>query len=249
MTETLVISQAAEPEESRRSAVSWPAIVAGGTATAALTLLLLAFGTGMGFAVVSPWSGVGVSAATFSIGTGLYLVVVAMLSSSIGGYLAGRLRTKWSGAHAHEVHFRDTAHGFLAWAFATVLGAAVLGAAATSILGGAAAGLSQAAGSSAMQGGGPAAGYVDGLLRSDPATARDRGDNQTSRAELSRLLSPALRKDGDISAADRTYLAQVVAARTGISQADAEKRVSAVITEAKTAADNARKAAAKLRSG
>lgn len=66
----------------------------------------------MGFAVVSPWGGSGVSATTFKIGTGLFFIVMAMLSSSIGGYLASRLRTKWVGIHTTEVQFRDTAHRF-----------------------------------------------------------------------------------------------------------------------------------------
>src|ERR1039457_1755301 len=95
-------------------AVSWAAVVAGAIATAALTLVLLAFGAGMGFSAVSPWGNSGVWASTFQIATGLYLIVVAMLASTIGGYIAGRLRTKWVGVHAHEVFFRDTAHGFLA---------------------------------------------------------------------------------------------------------------------------------------
>jgi hypothetical protein len=80
----------------------------------------------MGFAVVSPWGGSGVSATTFKIGTGLFFIVMVMLSSSISGYLAGRLRTKWVGIHTTEVQFRDTAHGFLAWAVASVLGAVLL---------------------------------------------------------------------------------------------------------------------------
>src|SRR6202165_3330514 len=170
MTETLVISQAPEPEESRRSAVSWPAIVAGGTATAALTLLMLAFGTGMGFSVVSPWTNSGVSSTTFSLWAGLYLIVVAMTASSIGGYLAGRLRTKWSGVHTHEVYFRDTAHGFLAWAFATVLSAAVLASAAAHLAAGASAGLGQAAGMAAANQNSldPMNNFVDTLLRADP---------------------------------------------------------------------------------
>jgi hypothetical protein len=105
-------------EEVQVSAVSWAAIVAGGVASAALTLLLLAFGAGMSLSAISPWSNSGVSPTTFNLGAGIYLVVVAVMASSIGGYLAGRLRTKWIGVHTHEVYFRDTAHGFLAWAFA-----------------------------------------------------------------------------------------------------------------------------------
>src|SRR6202158_4879852 len=124
-------------EESGIPAVSWAAVVAGAIAAAALTLVLLAFGAGMGFSTVSPWGNSGVSASTFQIGTGLYLICVAMLASAIGGYIAGRLRTRWVGVHTHEVFFRDTAHGFLAWGFATVLSAAFLAAAASNIAGGA----------------------------------------------------------------------------------------------------------------
>jgi hypothetical protein len=236
------------PEESQGSAVSWAAILAGGVAAAALTLLMFAFGTGMGFSVVSPWSnaGVSVSSTTFSLWAGLYLVVVAMVASSIGGYLAGRLRTKWSGVHTHEVYFRDTAHGFLAWAFATVLSAAVLASATTQIVGGASMGLAQAAGSGTGQSVSPIDGYIDTLLRADPSANRNSQDPTTSRSELARLLTSSLRDDGDLSAVDRTYVGQVVATRTGLSLADAEKRVSAVVAQAKTAADNARKAAAHL---
>jgi hypothetical protein len=226
------------------SAASWSAILAGGVACAALSLLLLSFGVGMGFSVVSPWSNSGVSSTTFSIGAGLYLVVVAMISSSIGGYLAGRLRTKWVGVHNHEVYFRDTAHGFLAWAFATVLSAAILASAASHILGGASTALPQ--GAATVQSGGPIGGYVDTLLRSDPAAPRNSADIAASRSELMRLFSSGFGNGNDVSPADRAYTAQVVAARTGLSQADAEKRVAEVVNQAKIAADSARKAAAHL---
>jgi hypothetical protein len=105
-------------------AVSWAAVAAGAVATAALTLLLVAFGAGMGFSAVSPWSDSGVSASTFNIATGIYLVLIGVISSAVGGYIAGRLRSKWTGVHTNEVFFRDTAHGFLAWAFATLISAA-----------------------------------------------------------------------------------------------------------------------------
>ena len=101
----------AATEKAQASGVSWGAVIAGGVVASALTLMLLVFGVGMGFATVSPWSEGGISSTTRSIGAGVYLIVVAMLSSSIGGYLAGRLRTKWVGVHTHEVYFRDTAHG------------------------------------------------------------------------------------------------------------------------------------------
>src|ERR1700741_1067932 len=101
--------------------VSWGAVVAGAAAACALTLLLLSLGVGLGFAVVSPWGSSGVSSTSFEIGTGLYFIVMAMISSAVGGYLAGRLRSKWVGIQVEEVGFRDTAHGFLAWAVASVL--------------------------------------------------------------------------------------------------------------------------------
>jgi len=227
-------------EESGVPPVSWAAVAAGAIAAAALTLVLLAFGAGMGFSAVSPWGNSGVSASTFQIGTGVYLIVVAMLASTIGGYIAGRLRTKWVDVHTHEVFFRDTAHGFLAWGLATVLSAAFLTAAASNIAGGALSGLAPAA-----ESGGPVDYYVDALLRSNLTASPNPTDSEATRREIARILTTGLR-NGDVPAPDRTYMAQVVAARTGLSQADADKRVSEVINQAKTDLDNARKAAAKL---
>lgn len=233
------------------STVSWGAIIAGGIASAAVTLLLLALGIGLGFSVVSPWAGEGVSSTTLHISAGIYLIVVAMLASTVGGFIAGRLRARWAGVHADEVYFRDTAHGFMAWAFATVLSASLLGAATTSILASASAGSIPAAAAGATAAAtNPTDGYVDTLLRGDPVragtTSTPAGDTASTRGELGRLLAGGMRRGGDVSAADRTYAARVVAARTGLSQADAEKRVTEVVTQAKQAADEARKAAAKL---
>ncbi|MDR3484458.1 MAG: hypothetical protein P4M05_06055 [Bradyrhizobium sp.] len=226
--------------------VSWPAIAAGAIAAAALTLVLLAFGAGMGFSAVSPWGNSGISASTFQITTGLYLMVVALLASALGGYVAGRLRTRWVGVHTHEVFFRDTAHGFLAWAFATVIGAGFLAAAASNIAGGASLGLAPGASVSATAGSGsPLDYYVDELLRSNPAANPNTTDLGAARREIAGILTKGI-GDGDVAGPDRTYVAQVVAARTGLSQADADKRVSNVIEQAKTDLDNARKAAAKL---
>jgi hypothetical protein len=237
----LEISRSAVSEpisgEASISAMSWAAVAAGGVAIAALALLLLAFGAGMGFSAVSPWSGAGVSATSLGVAAGIYLLVAATLSSSVGGYLAGRLRTKWVGLHTHEVYFRDTAHGFLAWAFATAISAAFLASASAYIAGGATAGLAQTARQSS---GSPVDYYADALLRPSGAAAASNGDD---RPQVVRILANGVRQ-GDVPAADRSYLAQVVAARTGLSQADAEKRITDVINQAKTAADEARKAAA-----
>ena len=248
--------------------VSWAAIVAGAVAAAALTLLLVAFGAGLGLSTISPWSASGVSASTFSIGTGIYLIIVGVMSSAIGGYLAGRLRTKWVGVHSNEVFFRDTAHGFLAWSLATLISATALASTTAYLANGAVAGMSAQAGQSIN----PSQVYVDKLFRAapgaqspqspaapasaksaDPGNASASSDatgNQTnfeqSRAEIFRLWATDFRTDKDLNANDRTYVAQVVAAHTGISEADARKRVDQIVNEAKTAADDTRRNAANL---
>jgi hypothetical protein len=106
--------------ESAVSAVSWSAIFAGAFAAAAAALVLAAVGSGFGLASVSAWPNSGVSATTFTVMTAIWLVVVQWLASGLGGYVAGRLRTKWANTHTHEVFFRDTAHGFITWAVATI---------------------------------------------------------------------------------------------------------------------------------
>ena len=238
-------------ERSDYSLVSWGAVIAGALAAAAVTLLLLAFGVGLGLSIISPWSDEGVSATTFHVASGVYLIAVAMLASTVGGLLAGRLRARWIGTHRDEVFFRDTAHGFLAWALATVLSAAVLGGATTHLLAGASAGSIPAGAAAAANSASDP--YVDLLLRTDTtptassATTAPAAANMTeTRAELGRILSASSLRRTDISAADRAYVARVVSARTGLSQADAEKRVMEVSNQAKTAADEARKATAKL---
>jgi len=258
--------------DDNNSAVSVRAILAGSTASLAITLLLFALGIGLGFSVVSPWSDSGLSTTAFTISAGLYLIVVAMLSSTIGGYLAGRLRSRWQTVHEHERYFRDSAHGFLVWALATVAGATILGGVATHILAGASAGLAPAAGMAAQ---GPTSDiYVDKLLRTNPsqpnqtangasATTNPAAESQTpaplqggqtsaaqnqpvgvERASISRILAPAMVKGGNVSDADKSYLASIVAARKGVSQQQAEQEVNQNITEMKSAADTARKSTA-----
>ena len=107
-----------EHNEAHSSGVSWSAVIAGAFVTAALSLILLALGTGLGLSSVSPYSGSGISASTVGKSAIVWLIVMEILSSAMGGYLAGRLRTKWASIHSDEVYFRDTAHGFLAWATA-----------------------------------------------------------------------------------------------------------------------------------
>src|SRR5271154_858343 len=122
--------------DSNQSGVSWPPVIAGAFVTAALALILLALGTGIGMSSISPWAGSGASGKAVAAGAILWFVLIEIIACSMGGYLAGRLRTKWVNVHTHEVYFRDTAHGFLAWAVATVLVAAIAASGAASAIGG-----------------------------------------------------------------------------------------------------------------
>ena len=264
--------------ESSRSAVSWGAIVAGAVVAAAVSLILLALASGLGLASVSPWPNSGASLTTFSVMTAIGLIVVQWVASGFGGYITGRLRTKWTGTHTHEVFFRDTAHGFIMWALSTVLVASLLASAAASLVGagahgaamvasGAAAGGAGAAGSAMANSSGASGGAassapagtmspvgsvsaynVDTLFRSAQPNANAAGSNAEARNEATRILARSL-SSGDVPAADRTYLAQLVAARAGISDTDAQKRVDDTIaqvqadeTKARQVADSARKA-------
>ena len=233
------------------STVSWGAILAGGFTAAAVSLIVIAFGVGVGLSVVSPWIGEGISATTAGWSAGLFLVAVAMIASTFGGYITGRLRHAWEEVNIHERFFRDTAHGFVAWAFATVLTATLLAGAGTHLLAAAAAGAIPAAGSGAAQAANSIGDvYVDRLLRvgpqTDGRTAGPSSDQAATRAELLRIVGPATLKGSDVSAEDRTYAARLIAARTGIPQAEAEQRVNQTITQAKDAADKARSAAARV---
>ena len=107
--------RATHTAESSLSAVSWPSIFAGGFVSFSVAFLLIALGTGIGLSSVSPFSNSGVSAMTFTIGAAIWLIIVQWLASALGGYVTGRLRTKWADVHSDEVMFRDTAHGLLAW--------------------------------------------------------------------------------------------------------------------------------------
>jgi hypothetical protein len=227
--------------EGRSSAVSWAAIIAGAFVASALSLSLLALGTGVGLSSISPWATSGVSATAVGRGAILWLIVIQIIASAIGGYVAGRLRTKWVDVHTDEVYFRDTAHGFLVWAVGLVLSAAFLASAATSIVRGPGAveGVNSAA--PAGQAINPSEYYVDTLLRSStPST--DAGDASV-RSEVAIILANALRQ-GQMPDADQAYLSNLVATKTGMSPADAQQRVSATFKQALQAADTARKAVA-----
>jgi hypothetical protein len=227
--------------ESNTSGVSWSAVLAGGVVTAALSLILLALGTGLGLASVSVWSGVGASASSIGTAAILWLILVQIMSSSMGGYLAGRLRTKWTGIHTDEVYFRDTAHGFLAWSVALVVTAAFLASAATSLIGSTPQKRGVATSQNQMSAGGPNAYFVDSLFRAD--SSKPQTDNVSANREAVVIFATSL-KQGDISGPDKTYLDQLVMSKTELSQSDADKRVSDSFLNAKASAEAARKSTA-----
>ena len=237
--------------EAYSSGVSWAAVIAGAFVAAALSLILLALGTGIGLSSVSPWSNVGASASTINNAAILWLIIIQIIASAMGGYLAGRLRTKWATIHTDEVYFRDTAHGFLVWAVGLVITASFLASAATSIVGATqrTTSFSSAGGDGTvtdLPGGqnlDPNEYFIDTLLRSDRPSP-DRNDAPV-RAEAARIFAHALRQR-NLSAADETYLTELVAAKTGLTRTAGEKRVSEVFLEMQGAAETARKAVAHL---
>jgi len=272
--------------EAHSSGVSWAAVFAGAFVAAALSLILLALGTGLGFESVSPWANQGAFASAVGKSAIIWLIVMQIIAASMGGYLAGRLRTKWANIHTDEVYFRDTAHGFLVWAVGLVITAAFLASAAAAMLGGAARGGSAAvglaAGAAGMASGegqgrnlDPNAYFIDAMLRptaiansannaapvsggaanttaaksaatprsfdASNGTPRDlEASNAALHSEVAVIFANDLRQ-GDLAAEDKTYLGQIVAARTGISESDAEQRVANAFTQIQQAADTARK--------
>ena len=237
--------------EAFSSGVSWGAILGGAFVAAALGVALLSLGTGLGFATASPWQDEGASAKAIGIGVIVWLIIVQIISSGLGGYVAGRLRTKWATVHTDEVAFRDTAHGFIVWAVGVAIASFVLANTAGSVAGAgarAAGSAASAAGSGVASVAGQAAGgatdpgayFTDMLLRSEKPSP-DAND-ASSRAELGRIMANAIRT-GEISQDDRAYVARVISARTGMSPQDADKRINDVLAQAKQAKDKAEQAA------
>lgn len=264
------------------SAVSWGAIFAGAAAAAALSLILLILGTGLGLSAVSPWAQKGIGAGSFGVSTILWLTLTQLIASGLGGYLAGRLRTRWLAVHKDEVYFRDTAHGFLAWAIASLATAALLTSTIGSIVGSGVQTAASAVGGATGAGAvvinselarpdmdGTRTGYsMDTLFRApastvpgaqvrsatgDVAGVTPQGQAQQL-AEVTRIFMNTLRT-GPLPAEDQRYAGQLVAQRTGLSQQEAEQRVTETYgrmqtrflqaqTAARDAADRARKASA-----
>ncbi|MDB6099106.1 MAG: hypothetical protein JWN58_1809 [Gammaproteobacteria bacterium] len=246
----------ADPSSSpAKSAASWPSIIAGAFVAVSATLILVTLGSGIGFASVSPWTNQGVSVTTFAISSAIWLILTQWISAGLGGYIAGRLRTRWAGVHTHEVFFRDTAHGLITWAVATVLVAGVLTSGVMSgagAAGHAAAQVASAGVQGAAAGAAPDSAYtLDKLFRPAGQSTGGSGSNSVDpRTETAHIIANAV-ATGSVPDADRAYLVDQVAARTGVSQAEAQARVDNFIStvmqtqaKLKAEADAARKAAA-----
>ncbi|MDB5800840.1 MAG: hypothetical protein JWL63_1779 [Rhodocyclales bacterium] len=234
--------------DSHTIGISWAAILAGAAGAAALSLILVILGFGLGLSSVSPWANSGASAGAIGVSTIAWLAFTQLAASAIGGYLAGRLRVRWTNVHADEVYFRDTAHGFLAWAIASLATAAFLSSALTTAVGGtlragtAGTAVAQGAGQVGSMTRGAQAGsdsigyYVDSLFRADKPVVTQL--DPATRLEVAKVFANDLRQ-GEMPADDRRYVGQLIARQTSLGQADAEKRVADTYTRVSNAINDA----------
>ncbi|WP_296252601.1 hypothetical protein [Pseudomonas sp. UBA4194] len=242
----------ASADSSTHSGVSWAAIFAGAAGAAALSMILVVLGFGLGLSAVSPWENKGMSATGIGVSTILWLAFTQIVASGLGGYLAGRLRVKWASMHGDEVYFRDTAHGFLAWAVATLVTAMLILGSVSSVVGGtvqAGAGVASgavsavggAAGASASNSDADPFGYfVDTLFRDNrPVAVSD----DAAHGVVTRIFARTVANGGQLAAEDRSYLAQMVSQRTSLTQAQAEQRVDQVYGQARQSVEDAKLAA------
>ena len=240
--------------ERDQSVVAWAAILAGAAGTVALSLIFVVLGTGLGLSAVSPWAHHGAHAATIGASAILWLAFTQIAAAAVGGYVAGRLRTRWDGVHTDQVYFRDTAHGFLAWALATFATAALLvstigglihgGAEAGALAGGVAAATVTAG--SGHDRADPAAYTVDSLFRVEPSTAAapvaapavPAGPDPGLRPEADRIFINS-RRAGGMPATESRYIGQLIVQRSGLSQAAAGERVNSAFTQLQSGSQNA----------
>lgn len=240
LTKNPTVAPYLNPSKNEISApgVSWPAITAGAFVGAAVSLSLLTLGAGAGLSSLSPWFNARSASSAVGVGAILWLVIIEIVASGLGGYLTGRLRTKWVDVHTDEVYFRDTAHGFLSWAVAFVITTALLITAATSVVGGE--NRSAAGSSSAAVTANSNRYFIDSLFRSSQPTGTA---DETLRSEIGLIFTHSL-LHGELTPADKNYVTDAVVAKTGASRSEAENRVTESFAREQQAADVTRKAAA-----
>ena len=244
------------------SFVEWGAVLAGAVLAAAISFVLLTFGAAIGLSATSPWPNSGVSAKLIATLALLWAMMQQIGAFMVGGYVAGRMRSRWREPTQHEVEFRDGLHGGLVWAVGIVIAAALVMATAGAAAKTGADLAGKAAAAVAVSAGDPMDAVLDSMLRpatvaqaasssgpaaaaTPPAAAASRaraGGGDESRSEMARLLASAV-ASGSLSEQNRNYLTQLVAQRSGLSQPEAERRVNEAFTAAREAADKARKAA------
>jgi hypothetical protein len=223
-------TESSEKNESTSSGVSWAAVIAGAFVTASLSLILMVLGAGMGLSAVSPWPDAGSSATRIAPAAIVWITFVELVSCAIGGYLAGRLRTKWVALHSHEVYFRDTAHGFLVWAVGLVIWVVLLSSVAAAVT---------RTSNTAHEG--PGNYYVDSLFRTDhPASERN---DALFREEAKEIVTHALIHP-ETETQDKGYLSEMVVARTGLNESQAEARVNDALTADRQTIEAGKKAVA-----
>lgn len=238
-----------ETLSANNSSVSWAAIFAGAVSAAAMTLIMLILGFGLGFSAISPWQNEGVTMETIGWSTIIWLTITQIVAAGLGGYIAGRLRTRWTDINIDEIYFRDTAHGLISWAVATLLVALLILSSVGAVISGTSkAGASLAQGATSVV---PAISevasessdyFTDALLRTEPgAEIAQRADGDV-RDELSNILVQALR-DGELNENDKQYVVGLVANYTELDESEAEQRVDNVIERAEQAVADAEQTA------
>jgi hypothetical protein len=233
-----------QTDSRRATTLSWSAAIAGAVTATAIGFILLALGTGIGLAVASPY-GSTPTIGTMTVAGAVWLVLTQSIAFAAGGYVSARLRVRKDDASATETRFADGANGFMAWAIGALAIALVVAiVSATSIAGAARAGTGALSQLSQQTSSDQFGYFVDSLLRTPQG--RQTGTSDQDRAQVTRILATAIR-DGRLSEEDKTYLAGLVAARSGVSQDEAQNRVQYVANQArdtlKQVADTARHAA------
>lgn len=234
--ETVPAAGAAAVADAPLHYVEWGAIVAGAFLAAAISFVLLTFGSAVGLTLVSPYANEGISLAVLMVISGIWMIWVQVSSFMAGGYMAGRLRRRLLTGSPHEVEMRDGAHGLVVWALGVAVGGLLFSATATGVATGVANTSIQAGIASTSSTESGALDYTIDRLFRGPNTATD---STVDRAEISRLLTFSIGNDDNQS--EKTYLAGLVSEQTGLSQPEASRRVDTLLAEAKQSADEGRK--------
>ena len=233
MVQTVDVEPAAGPVPTPGGPLSyihWGPGIAGAIVAAATSFVLMSFASAVGLMVASPsptWRDASVWLALLS---GFWILVVAVGSFALGGYIAGRVRSTWK-ASSDEVEFRDGVHGLIAWALGVMLGAALLAVTAITFAAG------NAASPPRDTAGAPSflAFELDRLFRPEAAGPELRG-------EAARIIMRGLGRT-ELPAGDRAQLVRITSSVSGLAAPEAERRVGQVLTDARNAASQARKSA------